>query len=192
MSEPVHVLGVAGSLRRGSYNAAALRACRDLAPHGLSIDIYEGLGALPHYNDDLRAAGFPPAVEDLRRRIRAADALLIATPEYNHSVPGVLKNALDWASRPPEAPVMRKPTAFLGASTGMLGSVRAQAHLRDIFVFFDAPVVNKPEVFIGAAASKFAADGTLTDEPTRAILGALLQALRDRALGARSRVLAQA
>ncbi len=189
MSDTINVLALAGSLRRGSFNAAALRACQELAPDGMNIDIFDGLADLPHYDDDLRAAGAPAHVEAFRERVRTADALLIATPEYNHSVPGALKNAIDWASRPPELPLHRKSVALLGASQGMMGTIRAQYHLRDIFVFFDATVLNKPEVFIGSAQNKFDAEGRLTDEPTKAILRTMLgelwrQTSRLRALSA--------
>jgi chromate reductase len=156
----------------------------------MSIDIFDRLSELPHYDEDLRTAGHPPVVEDLRQRVRAADALLIATPEYNHSVPGVLKNAIDWASRPPEVPLFRKSVAVFGASMGMLGTVRAQYHLRDIFVFFDATVVNKPEVFIGTAQNKFGPAGELKDEPTAAILRTLLAELQAQTLSMKVRALA--
>ena len=187
MPEPLNVFAIAGSLRRASFNAAALRACRSLAPAGMSIDIFENLRDLPPYDDDVRAAGFPPVVDNLRQRIAAADALLIATPEYNHSVPGVLKNAIDWASRQPGPPLASKTVAILGASMGMLGTVRAQYHLRDIFVFFDAAIVNKPEVFIGQAHTKFGADGLLTDGATADILRTLLASLQALA-GSRTRL----
>lgn len=187
MTETIRVLAISGSLRRGSFNSAAARACQALAPEGMSIEVFEGLRDLPHYDEDLRTAGYPPAVEALRERVRAADALLFATPEYNHSVPGVLKNAIDWASRPPEVPLARKSVAIMGASMGILGTVRAQYHLRDMCVFFDATVLNKPEVFIGTAQNKFGADGTLNDEPTAAILRALLDALRAQTLAMRRR-----
>ena len=187
MSEKIHVLGIAGSLRRASYNAAGLRACVGLAPDEMEIEVYDGLRTLPHYDDDLRAAGYPPEVEDLRRRVREADALLIATPEYNHSVPGVLKNAIDWASRPPDVPLAGKSVAVFGASMGALGTVRAQYHLRDMCVFFDAKVVNKPEVFISTAQHKFDAEGKLADEPTAAILRTMLEALRTQTLALRAR-----
>jgi chromate reductase len=189
MTEPLNVFALSGSLRKDSFNSAALRACQALAPNGMTIDIYDRLRDLPHYDEDLRTAGHPPVVEDLRRRVREADALLIATPEYNHSVPGVLKNAIDWASRPPEVPLTRKSVAIFGASSGMLGTIRAQYHLRDIMVFFDALVVNKPEVFIGAAQTKFGPDGTLRDDSTAAILRTLLEQLQKQTLAARTRTL---
>ncbi len=182
---PLRILGVSGSLRRGSLNSSLLRACQALAPDGMEIEIYDGLARLPPYDEEVEAAGFPPVVGELRRRVRAADALLIATPEYNHSVPGVLKNAIDWASRPPDVPLARRSAAILGASTGMLGTVRAQYHLRDILMSLDATVVNKPEVFVGAAQGKFGPDGGLTDESTARILCVLLDALLEQTLGLR-------
>ncbi|HEX2940480.1 MAG TPA: NADPH-dependent FMN reductase [Rhodopila sp.] len=179
-STTIKVLGISGSLRRGSFNTAALRAARELAPSGMTIDVYEGLRDIPPYDDDMRQQqGYPPAVEDLRSRLTAADAILIATPEYNYSVPGVLKNAIDWASRPPEQPFDGKPIAIMGASPGALGTARAQYHLRQMFVFLNGLVLNKPEVMIAQAGSRFDADGRLTDEKTREFVAALLAALGD-------------
>jgi chromate reductase len=174
----VRVLGISGSLRKGSFNAAALHAARELAPAGMEIEVYQGLGNLPLYNEDLRAQGFPAPVQDLRDRIKAADALLIVTPEYNYSVPGVLKNAIDWASRPPEQPFDGKPIAIMGASPGVLGTARAQYHLRQTFVFLNGHVLNKPEVMISQAATRFDAEGRLTDEATRGFVQALLVSLK--------------
>lgn len=172
------VLGLSGSLRQGSYNRMALRAAQKLAPAGMTIETFDRLGEIPPYDEDVKQQGFPPAVQELRERIKAADALLIVTPEYNYSVPGVLKNAIDWASRPPEQPFADKPLALLSASPGMLGGVRAQYHLRQSFVSLDAKLLNRPEAFIGQCAQKFAEDGTLTDEKTAAAIGALLEGLR--------------
>ena len=186
MSDQLNVFAISGSLRQKSFNSAALRACAGLAPAGMRIEIYEDLRDIPPYDEDVRAAGFPSAVLGLRRRIMTADALLISTPEYNHSVPGVLKNAIDWASRPPEVPLFGKSVAVMGASMGLLGTVRAQYHLRDMCVFFDARVVNKPEVFIGQAQTKFDAEGNLTDESTSAVLRAMLEALRAQTLRMRA------
>ena len=192
MSIKLKVFAISGSLRRASYNSAALRAAQALAPADMEIDIFTGLRDIPPYDDDVRAAGFPPQVAEMRRRIAEAHALLIATPEYNHSVPGVLKNAIDWASRQPDAPLNGKSIAILGASMGMMGTVRAQYHLRDMCVFFDAHVVNKPEVFIGQAHTKFDAAGTLTDEPTSAILRTLLESLQAQTLRIQSQLRAAA
>ena len=174
----VKVLGICGSLRKGSYNAAALRAAQELAPDGLTIETFD-IAPIPIYNEDVRAEGLPPAVEQFRERIRAADALLFVTPEYNYSVPGVLKNAIDWASRPPEQPFAGKPVAIMGATPSVLGTARAQYHLRQILVFLDMHPINKPEVMIAAASGKFDAAGRLTDEATRDFVRQLLTALRD-------------
>lgn len=179
-SQSIKVLGISGSLRRGSYNTSALRAARELAPAGMEVDLYENLRGLPLYDDDVRQAqGFPGPVEDLRARIKAADALLIATPEYNYSVPGVLKNAIDWASRPPEQPFDGKPIAIMGASPGALGTARAQYHLRQMFVYLNGMLLNRPEVMIGHANTRFDAEGRLTDEKTREFVHTLLAALKD-------------
>jgi len=172
----LNVLGFAGSLRKASYNKAALRAAQELAPPGMTIEIFD-LAPIPLYNDDVRLQGFPPPAEQFRARIKAADALLIVTPEYNHSMPGVLKNAIDWASRPPDQPFNGKPIAIMGASPGVLGSVRAQMHLRMCFVFLNGLLVNQPEVLIGNAPSRFDADGRLTDETSRELIRKLLDAL---------------
>ncbi len=174
----MHILGISGSLRQASLNSAALRACADVLPPGVSLSIAD-LSAIPLYNEDVRAHGLPVPVQQLREQIRAADALLIATPEYNYSIPGVLKNAIDWASRPPEQPFGGKPIALIGATPGGLGTSRAQYHLRQVFVYLNAHLLNQPEVFISAAPSKFDAQGKLTDTDTAEKLGKLLAALAD-------------
>jgi chromate reductase, NAD(P)H dehydrogenase (quinone) len=176
------VLGISGSLRKGSYNSMALRAAQKLAPAGMTIDIAD-ISAIPMYNDDVRAAGEPQAVQDLKARVRAADALLLVSPEYNFSVPGVLKNTLDWMSRPPEPPFDGKVVAIMGASGGPLGTARGQYDLRKILVYMNTFTVNKPEVFIGMAQNKFNPQGELTDEPTAKFITDLLvslQALKKR------------
>jgi chromate reductase len=172
------VLGISGSLRKGSFNSAALRAAQGLAPGGMTIERAE-IGDLPLYDDDVRAAGFPPEVERLRNALAAADAILFVTPEYNYSVSGVLKNAIDWASRPPNQPFDGKPVAIMGASGGLFGTARAQYHLRQMLIFLNAYPVNKPEVMIGQAQTKFDESGNLTDEPTREFIRKLLASLRD-------------
>lgn len=176
MAELIKILGISGSLRKGSYNTAALRAARKLVPKGATMETFD-IASIPLYNEDVKVAGFPPSVQDLRNRIAAADALLIVTPEYNYSVPGVLKNAIDWASRPPDQPFNGKPIAVMGASPGMIGTARAQYHLRQSFVFLNTLFVNKPEVMIAAANTKFDEAGELTDETTKKLIGELLQAL---------------
>ena len=172
----LRVLGISGSLRKGSSNSALLRAAVELAPPGVQIETCE-IRDIPAFDEDLRAQGNPPAVEQFRARIAAADAVLIATPEYNYSIPGVLKNAIDWASRPPSQPFEGKPVAIMGASGGMLGTARAQYHLRQVFVFMNAHVVNKPEVFVGRVQEKIDAEGRLTDEPTLKQIAALVESL---------------
>ncbi len=177
MTTSLKVLGLCGSLRQASYNLAALRAAQALAPGaGMQIDVAD-ISDLPLYNEDVYAQGFPAPVERLRNQIRAADALLFVTPEYNYSMPGVLKNAIDWASRPPEQPFAGKPAAIMGASPGALGSARAQYHLRQTLVFLDVHPLNKPEVMIGSAHERFDAQGQLIHEPTREYIGRLLAAL---------------
>jgi chromate reductase len=135
------------------------------------------LSNVPLYNDDVRQAGYPPTVSAMRKAIRGADALLIATPEYNYSVPGILKNAIDWGSRPPDPAFAGKPMAIMGASAGLSGTIRAQYHLRQMAVFLDSPVLNRPEVFVQKAGEKFNADGTLEDEDTRTHVQGLVEAL---------------
>src|SRR6201999_4413196 len=125
------------------------------------------------------AAGFPPVVEELRRKILAADGLLFVTPEYNYSMPGVLKNAIDWVSRPPEQPFDGKPIAIMGASPGALGTARSQYHARQMFIFLNAYILNRPEVMISQAQNKFDAQGKLTDQPTRDIIAQLLTSFRE-------------
>lgn len=171
------ILGISGSLRQGSFNSMALRAAQKLAPAGMSIEIAD-IAAIPFYNDDIRAAGEPQAVADLKAKVRAADALLLVSPEYNFSVPGVLKNTLDWMSRPPEPPFDGKVVAIMGASGGPLGTARGQYHLRQILVYMNTFTVNKPEVFIGNAQTKFDAQGELTDGTTAKFIGDLLVGLQ--------------
>jgi chromate reductase, NAD(P)H dehydrogenase (quinone) len=172
----MNVLGVSGSLRKNSFNSAALHAAQALAPQGMSIKIAE-IGDFPLYNEDVRAAGFPAPVERFRSEIAAADALLFVTPEYNFSVPGVLKNAIDWASRPPNQPFSEKPVALMGASGGPVGTARAQYHLRQVLYGLNAFLVNKPEVFIGQAPTKFDEAGNLVDETTKDFIRKLLESL---------------
>lgn len=187
MSETIKVLGIAGSLREKSFNKAALRAAVELAPDGMTIEPFERLREIPLYDDDVRVSqGFPAAADSFREKIRAADALLIVTPEYNYSVPGVLKNAIDWASRPPDQPFEGLPIAIMGASPGRLGSARAQYHLRQCFVFLNGLVLNKPEVMIGGAGQLFDDELRLTDQPTREMIGKLLASLAEHAARAGS------
>src|SRR5947207_2293939 len=169
----ITVLGICGSLRKGSYNMAALRTAIELRPVGMNVEVAE-ISTIPLYNEDVRAQGFPPPVEKLRQQIAAADALLFACPEYNYSMTGVMKNAIDWASRPPDQPFAGKPVAIIGAAAGMAGSARAQGDLRRSCVFLDMHPLNKPEVLIGQAQNKFDADGNLTDEVARNLIRDLM------------------
>ncbi len=178
MSSVINVLGISGSLRRGSLNTAALQAAIELAPADMHIDIAQ-IGDLPLYDDDVRTAGYPASVLRLREQVRAADALLFAAPEYNYSIPGVLKNAIDWASRPmADNSWLGKPVAIIGASGGILGTARAQYHLRQCFVFLDMHPVNLPEVMIASAADRFDEQGRLTDETSRELIAQLLENLQ--------------
>jgi chromate reductase len=174
---PIRVLAISGSLRRGSFNTAALRAAVELAPEGMSIELFT-LDSIPNFDEDTEAgAGPSEAVLRLRESVAAADALLIATPEYNRSIPGVLKNALDWASRGGlESPLRGKPAAILGAG-GRFGTVRAQGHLREILRYSRLRVVDYPEVMIDDAKSRFDSEGRLTDERFRSQIRRLLEAL---------------
>lgn len=170
-------LGIAGSLRAASYNRGLIRAAIDVAPAGTSVVHYD-LAAIPMFNADVEASGDPPPVAEFRRAIAAADALLIATPEYNHCVPGVLKNAIDWASRPARGSVLTgKPVAIMGASTGLGGTARAQAHLRDGLAYTNGFVLPLPEVLVGLAGERFDDDANLTDQDTRQEIRDLLVAL---------------
>jgi len=172
----VKVLGMCGSLRKSSFNRAALRAAAELLPDGMTLTVAD-IAAIPLYNEDVRQAGFPPPVQSLREAIAAADALLFATPEYNYSMPGVLKNAIDWASRPPDQPFNGKPVAIMGATSGLWGTSRAQYHLRQSCVFLNMLPINKPEVLIAQAQTKFNDKGELTDETTRKLIKEHLEAL---------------
>lgn len=175
---PVRVLGIAGSLRQGSYNKMLLRAAAELRPPGMELTIFERLADVPPYNGDLDVGEGPEPVRALRQALAGAEALLIATPEYNYSVPGVLKNAIDWASRPPAtSPLRGMPAAIMGASGGMSGTMRAQLALRQTFVFTQTYALQGPEVVVSRAAEKFDATGRLVDEKTRDILKQHLAAL---------------
>lgn len=178
MTEQSLVLGISGSLRKNSNNSGLLRAASELLPEGMSLEIYD-IAAIPLYNNDLVAEGLPPSVQEFKTRIAAADALLIATPEYNYSIPGVLKNAIDWASRPPnESSFPGKPLAIMGAG-GVMGTSRAQSHLRQIASGLNMLALNKPEVMVQRAWEKFDQDGNLTDESTRKQVKDLLAALQE-------------
>jgi chromate reductase len=171
----LQVMGIAGSIRAGSYNRALLAAAVELAPEGVTITPWDGLREVPHYdagldNDEER----PPVVADLKRRVAECDALLLVTPEYNHSVPGVLKNALDWVSRPGgRSPLAGKPAGIMGVSTSAVGTARSQIHLREILYSTRSHTFPHGGVLVASAAGKFS-DGRLADEATRTFLAAYL------------------
>jgi chromate reductase len=176
MNEKISILGFAGSLRKGSYNRALLRAAGELVPDSASLETFE-LDGIPPFNADFESSS-PEKVKEFKKRIKTADAILIVTPEYNYSVPGVLKNAIDWASRPyGDNALEGKPAAIMSASTGMLGGARAQYHLRQSLVFLKMFPVNSPEVFVTFAAQKFDEKGKLLDEKTKELIRGLLDAL---------------
>lgn len=172
----IRVLGICGSLRKGSYNRMLLKVAAEEAPEGMTVTVAD-IAGIPAYDSDNE--GTPPdAVKKLKTQIREADALLIVSPEYNYSIPGHLKNAIDWASRPPqENPFRDKPLAIMGASIGGIATARMQYHLRQVAVFLDMHVLNKPEVMVGTAQDKFDADGKLTDAKTREIVHKAMVAL---------------
>ena len=176
LSKPLTILGINGSLRRDSYNRAALRAAQQLVPDGAKLEIFD-LDGIPGFNQDEERQ--PPAkVTELKTRVRAADAILFATPEYNYSIPGVLKNAIDWASRPyGDSAWNGKPVAVMGASIGVLGTARAQYHLRQVFVFLNMYPLNQPEVMIANATERFDADGNLIDKKAKDLIRQLLDSL---------------
>ena len=170
----IRILGISGSLRRSSHNAGLLRAARELLPDGMTMTTFD-IGQLPHYNADLDGDKAPESVRAFKRALAEADGLLFVTPEYNYSVPGVLKNAIDWASRTAkDSPLNGKPVAMMGAG-GVMGTVRAQAHLRQILLFNGTLQLAKPEVYIQRSWEKFDADGTLTDEASRTLVRQLLE-----------------
>lgn len=170
------ILGIPGSLRQGSYNLSALRAAQQLAPPDIDLEIFDLHGIPPFSEDDEKNP--PPRVTEFKQKIREADAVLFATPEYNYSIPGVLKNAIDWASRPyGDSAWNGKPVALMGASIGVLGSARAQYHLRQVFVFLNVHAMNQPELLIANASQKFDAQGNLTDAKTKEMIVRVLNAL---------------
>jgi chromate reductase len=173
---PITILGIAGSLRRDSLNRALLRAAVELAPEGVTFDVVD-LSPIPPYNGDLER-DLPAPVADLKTRIRAANAILFSTPEYNYSIPGVLKNAIDWASRPyGDNAWDGKPVAVMGASPGPLGTARCQYHLRQSFLNLNVIAVTRPEVMLGHATDRFDAGLNLTDPKSREMVSRLLDAL---------------
>jgi len=172
------ILTLCGSLRKQSLNRAVEATLGDLAPAGTTFQSAPDIGAIPHYNADVQADGFPEPVSQLGEAIRAADGVIIISPEYNYSVPGVLKNAIDWLSRLPDPPFRMKPVAIQSAAPGMIGGARMQYHLRQTLVFLDAIVFTRPEVFVSQAMQKIE-DGRLTDQPSRDAISAQLAAFAD-------------
>ncbi len=178
MTKTLNVLGISGSLRKASWNTIALRAAQKLAPEGMNIEIAE-IRDIPFYDGDVEAEGLPASVVALREKIHAADALLIASPEYNASVSGVLKNAIDWASRPPHQPLDGKPIAIFGTSPGATGTIRGQAHLRQILGNVNGLVLVQPVVAIGMAPQRFDAEANITDEATKTFVVNMLTKLAE-------------
>ncbi len=176
MEETFTILGFAGSLRKGSFNKALLRAALELLPEDVKLDVFD-LDGIPPYNQDLENQPVQK-VKEFKAKIKAADAILIATPEYNYSIPGVLKNAIDCASRPyGDNAFAHKPVAIMGAAPGMLGTARAQYHLRQCFVFLSCFALNQPEVMVSFAQEKIDKDGKVTDQKTRELIKQLLENL---------------
>ena len=179
MTDTLRILGIAGSLRAGSFNRSLLRAAVERAPEDMTIEVFD-LAAVPLYNGDVEAAGDPPGVAAFKQAIAAADGVLMATPEYNHGVPGVMKNAIDWASRPPrEAPLGGKPVGLIGASPGITGTARGQSQLRQAFEFTNSYCMPQPELLMFKAHEKFDAEGKLIDEQTAEFLEKYLVAFGD-------------
>ena len=172
----MRVLGIAGSLRRGSFNGSLLRAAAERTPKGMTVDVYSEMKSIPLFDEDLEGESGPDSVARLRHQVLAADGILIATPEYNQSMPGVLKNAIDWLSRPPDEVLAGKPVAIIGATTGRWGTRLAQAAVRQSLFAAEAIVLPKPSLFVRDAANAFDSEGRLTDQATRDMLEAVLMA----------------
>jgi chromate reductase len=169
-NHPLNLVSICGSLRKGSFNAAVQRSLPELAPAGVTITALSGIGDMPLYNADVQEKGFPKPVTDMADAIRKADGVIFCSPEYNYSVPGVLKNAIDWISRLEKQPFARKPVLIQSASQGVIGGARMQYHLRQVMVFVEALVFTKPEVMVGPAQNKIDHDLKLTDQATRDII----------------------
>lgn len=176
----MNVLGISGSLRKGSFNTSLLNLAVQVAPAGMTITIAD-ISAFTVYDEDVYANGFPAAVATFREQIKAADGLLIATPEYNYGMSGVIKNAIDWASRPPEQPFAGKAIALMGASAGKLGTALAQQQLRQALVGLNGRLVSQPQVYVSGAMQAFDGDGNLNDDAAKGLIGQLLGALQELA-----------
>jgi chromate reductase, NAD(P)H dehydrogenase (quinone) len=180
MSTPVQLLGISGSLRKGSYNTSLLHAALQLLPEGVSMETFN-IGELPLYNADLdtpAAAQRPAVVQQFRDQVANADGLVICSPEYNYGIPGGLKNAIDWASRGKDSPLIKKPVAIMGATISLWGTVRMQLDFHNIFLYLDMRPVYKPEVLIAKAESRFDDKGNLTDDTSRDLVKQKLEALK--------------
>ena len=181
MSDYIQLVGMSGSLRRGSYNTMLLKAAAQLLPTDVSMDIVS-IEDIPLYNADLdlpAAKQRPESVEHFRKILTDADGILISSPEYNYSIPGGLKNAIDWASRGEDSPLLRKPIAVIGATTGLWGTARMQVAFHNIFLYLDMKPVYKPEVLVAQAEKKFDKDGNLIDEMARKLVKQKLEALKE-------------
>ena len=190
MSEQIHLLGISGSLRKGSYNTSLLQAALQLLPEGVTMDTFS-IGALPLYNADLdmpAAVQRPAGVQQFRDMMVKADGLVICSPEYNYGIPGGLKNAIDWASRGKDSPLIKKPVAIMGATISLWGTVRMQLDFHNIFLYLDMRPVYKPEVLIAKAETRFDDKGNLTDETSRSLVKQKLEALKNLIRGLRSEV----
>lgn len=180
MSKSIQLLGISGSLRKGSYNTSLIHAASQLLPEGVSMEIFD-IGDIPMYNADLdipAAAQRPDSVQQFRDSMAKADGLVICSPEYNYGIPGGLKNAIDWASRGKDSPLIKKPVAIMGATISLWGTVRMQLDFHNIFLFLDMKPVYKPEVLIAQAEKKFDDKGQLTDETSRNLVKQKLEALK--------------
>ena len=177
VSTNIHLVGISGSLRKASYNTALLKAAQRLLPEGVTIEIAE-IGNLPLYNSDIDGELRPQSVKDFRNLLAKADAFLIVSPEYNYTIPGALKNAIDWASLGQDSPIKNKPVALMGATGGLWGTVRMQQAFRPVFQYLNMIPVNKPEVLLAQVQTKFDSDLQLIDEQTKSIVRQQLEALK--------------
>jgi len=181
MSDYIQLVGMSGSLRKGSYNTMLLKAAAQLLPTDVSMEIIS-IEDIPLYNADLdlpAAKQRPQPVEHFRKMLTDADGILISSPEYNYSIPGGLKNAIDWASRGEDSPLLRKPVAVIGATTGLWGTTRMQLAFHNVFLFLDMKPVYKPEVLVALSEKKFDKNGKLIDEMAKKLLKQKLEALKE-------------
>ncbi len=181
MSTNIHLVGISGSLRKVSYNTALLKAAQELLPENVTIEIAE-IGNLPLYNSDIDGELRPQSVNDFRNILAKADAFLFVSPEYNYAIPGALKNAIDWASRGEDSPIINKPVALMGATRGLWGTTRMQQAFRPVFQYLNMIPVNKPEVLVAQVQTKFDSNLQLIDEQTKSIVRQQLEALKNLTL----------